>query len=260
MRVIIFILIFCLVLAAGLVLFRNTIVKWVVARAAQELTGFSVKIETLHLGLKDHVVDAGGMVVSNPEGFEDKLFLDVPSFVVRYDLGKILKGEYDFPDFSLYIREFQVVRRADGTSNVGRMTDRIMALRPKTGGPAKLPPIKIKTLHLKVDKVVLKDYTFRPPAIKIFDVKLEKKFENIDDPRQLIQLILVQSLSKSGIKDLMDVDLNTLKENVGSILKTETNTVFKSLDESTSGAVSGALGVFKGFLGTNQTQTNTTAP
>ncbi|MFA5038361.1 MAG: hypothetical protein WC732_01625 [Candidatus Omnitrophota bacterium] len=255
MKIIAIILIVVLLSVAAVVVFREPIVKFAIGRAVQHLTGFSVSIETLRLGLGGRVVEAGGMKVYNPAEFEDRLFLDVPSFMARYDLGRVLKGEYYLDEFSLYVREFQVIRRADGSTNVGRMSDSVIALKPKDEGPAKLPNIKVKTLKLKVDKVVLKDYSFRPPAIKIYDVKLEKKFENIDDPRELVRLIVVQSLLKSGVKDLMDVDLAGLRESVTSVLKTETGAVFEKLD---AGVAQGAVEAFKGLF--DPAETNTSRP
>lgn len=254
MRIIAFILIFLLLFVVSVILFHNQIIKFALVKATEGLTGFSVAIENLNLGLRDNIVEAGGMKVYNPKEFEDRLFLDVPSLFVRYDLPKVLKGEYYMDEFSLYIREFQVIRNADGSSNIGRMKNSIIALRPKGEGPAKLPNIKVKTLKLKVDKVVLKDYSFRPPAIRIYDVKVEKKFDNVDDPKELVRLIIVQSLLRSGVKDLADVDIAGLTDSVSSILRTGTDVVFGTLNEA-GDIVKKTLGVFKGIFAPQNAQT-----
>ncbi|MDD5574631.1 MAG: hypothetical protein PHH75_05575 [Candidatus Omnitrophica bacterium] len=258
MKALMKIVVLFLLFLSGIVLFREPIVKVLVDKVGEQLTGFSVEVGRLKLGIRESVVDIGDMKVYNPAGFDDRIFLDIPALYVRYDLGKVLKGAYDLNELALYIREFQVVKKADGTSNVGRLKDSIVALKPKQEGPAKLPPVRVKTLQLRVDKVVLRDYSVVPASVKTYDINLDKKFENIDDPKNLIRVILVESLLKSGVKDLADINVKGLSDSVTSVLKTGTDLVsqttrtaqdvaMKTVDQAT-GIVKETVGLFGGLL------------
>ncbi len=224
-RNIIFLTVVCVVL---LFVYRENLLKFAVKQVAVKITGLSVDVAKLKVGIFRPVLDMGGFKIYNPSGFPDKLMMDMPELYVHYTPSEILKGNIDLKEVRLSLEEFDVVKTKEGATNIARLK----ALAPPKGeGKAKMPPLKIGLLKLKVGRVVYKDYSVTPPSIKTYSVNIDKEYRDITDPAQLVKLIVFESLSKTSIQGLADVDLQSMKQNVASLVSSQASGVTGTLQK-----------------------------
>ena len=84
---------------------------------------------------------------------------------------------------------------------------------------AKAPEIQIDSLTLKVGKVVYKDYSKGgEPSVQEFNINLDERYQNIDDPNKLVSLIIVKALANTTIAKLTNFDLKGLEGTIGDTL------------------------------------------
>jgi hypothetical protein len=69
--------------------------------------------------------------------------------------------------------------------------------------PKKEMAIQIDLANLAIGRIVSKDYSLEgPPAIKVYDVNLNKSYKNITSVQQLAALIISEPLKAAGIQGL----------------------------------------------------------
>lgn len=120
------------------------------------------------------------------------------------------------------LKELSVVRNADGELNLNSLN--IVKAPPKkkektVASRQAMPAIMIDRLHLKVGRVIYKDYTQAPfPKILEFNINLDEKYENIKNPYALGSLIVTRSLYKMSVSQLTGFDLGTLEDSLEGIV------------------------------------------
>jgi hypothetical protein len=105
----------------------------------------------------------------------------------------------------------------------------------------KAPQVTIDKLILKIGKVTYKDYSLGGmPFVKTFDIGINEVYRNVTDLNKLVKLIILRALEGTGIAQLANFDLGSLKTDVGEILKTGVSGVTaagqKELQTTTEGA------------------------
>ncbi len=218
-----------IVFVAGLVLMtsKNTIVRVSIEKGVEMVTGLRLKIDKIDVGLMTTLVGIDNLKLYNPPGFEDKVMLDMPEIYVDYDLPKILTGKIHLNKVRINMKEFTVVKNANGELNLDSLK---VVKEQKTEKPAELaqkgkaPEMQIDSLELKVGKVYYKDYSKGgKPRVQEFNVSLNEKYTDINDPSQLVSLIVVKALSNTTIARLTGFDLKglqgTITDTLGSAQK-----------------------------------------
>lgn len=216
-----------LAVLVALSLGKDMVAKAAVEKGVEMVTGLRLQIGGFGLGVLRTVVDITNLKLFNPAGFQDKTMLDMPKIYVNYDLPAIIGGTVHLRELRLDMKEFVVVKNAGGQLNL----DSLKAVqaqktkaRPAAGGKA--PKVKIDILELKIGKVVYKDYTARPsPSVKEFNINLNEKYSNIDDPSKLVGLIVVKALMNTNIAALANFDITNLRGSVADTLKSATKIV-----------------------------------
>jgi hypothetical protein len=245
----------CLVVLLGaLVLARNAIIKSSLSAGIQNITGMSLDIGSLDVGLFNSSVSVKALKLYNPSDFPEKLMVDLPELFVRYDLPAIIKGNVHLPELKIDLKELVVVKTAKGVTNI----DSLKPLQPK--GEGKPPKIAIDLLDLAVGKVVYKDYSFGgQPKVMEFNINIHERHEHITDPNVLVSLIITKALRNTTISGLTNtlesadkILGNAAVSAVGSgkkvligVTDTAVNTVDKTV-ETAGGVLKGAIG---GLLG-----------
>ena len=208
-------------------------VKWIV----KDLTGFSVEVEKLRVGIFRPVIDIRELKIYNPESFSDRLLLDMPRLLVRYVPSEIFKGNLVFKEIRIDVEEFQLVKQRDGSTNIGQLKG-----VGESGKKTRVPALSIALLRLRINKLVYKDYTVSPPLVKTFHIGINKEFYNINDSTKLVRLIVGEALLKTNIRNLADVNIGILESTVKTVLGTS--------KELVTGTTSVAVGVVKGTINT----------
>ncbi|HPN73053.1 MAG TPA: hypothetical protein PKZ41_03555, partial [Candidatus Omnitrophota bacterium] len=175
----------------------------------------------LDIGIISTLVGIEDLKLFNPAGFEDKLMLDMPEIYVDYDLPAILGGKIHLNDVRLEMKEFYVVKNAKGELNLNSLNvvKQQKAAEPAAGEKGKMPEMQIDSLTLKIGKVVYKDYSKGgAPQVQEFNIGLDEKYSDINDPQELVSLIVVKALANTTIAKLANFDVKGLQSSIGDTL------------------------------------------
>ena len=112
------VLIIALVIALGVLLFRNIIAKIAIENGVQFATGLKLRMDSFNIGIFRSKINIAGLRLYNPKGFEDKVMLDIPNIYIDYNLPAILKGKVYLQEVRFNLKEFTVVKNKEGRVNL----------------------------------------------------------------------------------------------------------------------------------------------
>lgn len=178
-------------------------------------TDLPAGVKSMKVGIFKSAVDISGFKVYNPKNaFKDRVMLDMPALYVHYDLGSLLTGANHLKKMKLELKELFVIRNEGGELNL----DSLKAIQAKGGGAKgakKEMKFKIDELELKIGKVIYKDYTKgATPYVKEFNIALDERYENIDNPYTFASLVMFKALANTDIASLTNFDTGSLKDAV----------------------------------------------
>ena len=222
-----------LVLVVVLFLARNLIAQAVVSQAVRVITGLSVQIQSMEVGIARPVVGAQGVKLFNPLRYPDRTMIDLPELFIHYDLKGFFRGKVHLPEVKIHLNEFVVVKNQSGELNLNSIRGIQAAAEKKQGKPtpAQGPSsLQIDLLELKIGKVIYKDYSAgAPPKVKEFIIGIDERYQNITNPAALGTLIVSRALVHTTIASLANIDLGALQSDLTGTAK-----------EATQGAVQAA--------------------
>ena len=239
---------------AALLLFlgRGMIAKAAVSAAVKAVTGLPLRIERLQVEVFRTAMGARGIQLLNPAGFSDLVMADLPELTVDYDLPAFFQGRIHLEELRVHLRELVVVRNEEGRLNLDALSSVQEAKARKDEKPVppaapKKKPLQIDRLHLKVGKVIYKDYSRGgSPFVQEFHVNLDEHYAKITDPTALGSLIVSRALFKTTVAQLAGFDLKILDQQVRGILQF-------SMDAA-AGIVEDAAEAFRSLLPISKTQ------
>ena len=232
-----------IIIAAVVVIFvllsgmKNMIVKIGVEKGVDVVTGLRLKIGSLNIGLLKTLVGIKEIRLYNPEGFDDKIMVDMPEVYVDYDLPAIMKGNVHLYDMKLNLKECFVIKNKDGRLNL----DSLKTIQDMGGKKAVTKKTKeakgdfqIDQLELKIGRVVFKDYSQGvTPHVLQFNVNIDEKYTNITDPNALVGLIVMKVMMNTTIGKLIKLDLTGLQDTVGNTLSSAQHIVGNTTSSAT---------------------------
>lgn len=207
---------------------RNFIAKKTIGGVVKSITGLSLNIDSLNIGVFKTLINIEGLKLDNPAGFADKTMMDVPEIYIDYKIGSLLKKKIHLEELRLYLKEFTVVKNENGVLNISAM--KTMKGGEKQEGAAKEEtkeekplPLQIDLLELKIDRVIYKDYSQGAvPVIKEYNVYLNEKYTDITDAEKLVKLILYRAMFNTVVANLVNLDINLFRDDLSGILKRAT--------------------------------------
>jgi uncharacterized protein involved in outer membrane biogenesis len=211
-----------------LLVFKNILIKLAIEEGTKKVTGLELTIETIDVGLLAPKVDITDMRLLNPAGFPDKVMIDIPKFLVDFELASFFKKKAHFKTVELNLKELMVVRNKERKLNIDSLT---AVGQKKQGGKKpveqkeakqgeKAPQVTIDKLILKIGKVTYKDYSLgQTPFTKTFTIGINEVYRDVTDPNKLVMLIIVRALEGTGIAQLANFDLGALKADVSDTLQ-----------------------------------------
>ena len=252
------ILLILFAVSALLFLAKGTIAKMAVSAGVRSVTGLGLRVQRMEVGVFRSRVIVRGLKVLNPAGFPEEVMADLPEIYVDYDLPALFRGTAHLTEMRLELKELIVVKNAAGALNLNSIKT---VQKAKQEGPAqpaqanagKKPAVRIDDLHLKIGKVVYKDYTRgSPPQIQEFPVHLDQRYRNITDPMELGSLVVSRALVNTTIASLANFDLGAVNRQVQGILRDPLGTTGRigsgALDAA-GGAADTAAGIVKNTVG-----------
>lgn len=215
---------------------KDVIIKTAVEQGAQIVTGLKLRMSGFSFGIMRGVVDISNLRVLNPKGYIDPNMADMPEIYVKYNLPAIISGKIYLPEVRIDMKQFTVVKNEKGELNLNAL--KVVQAQKKGGkssasggGEAKMPPLQIDSLRLKIGKVLYKDYSGGgSPSVQEFNINLDEKYTNIDNPYSLVTLILVKAMMNTTISGLTNFDLSGLKGNISGALGTAQKTISQATE------------------------------
>ncbi len=243
-----------IVFAVLIVLFfgKNMIIKTSVSTGVKAMTGLKLSIRSMNVGVFKSLLGINELQLHNPSGFEDDLMMDLPEIYVDYNLGAFMGGKVHLEEVRLNLREFLVVKNADGQLNLDSLRvvkeDGEEEVEKDDGKKEKseMPDLQIDLLEMKIGKVIYKDYTKgTPPKEKVFNVNIDERYENITDPQSFVRLIILKALKNTTIASLTNFDLGKLQSGIsGTVKKTA-----EIAQEATGKAIEAGKNIVNGAAG-----------
>jgi hypothetical protein len=192
---------------------RNSIAKAIVSGGVKGISGLSLEIDSMDIGIFSSSVKAKGLRLLNPANFPEKTMIEMPEFYLEYDLPMVLKGNIHLKAVKLDLQKFLVIKNQNGELNLRSLK----SFQPK--GSAKAAELRIDILELKIGSVIYKDYSNgMPPKITEFNVNIDQSYKDITNPKALVSLILVKALMNTTISKLANFNLVPLRDMADQIV------------------------------------------
>jgi len=211
-----------------LLVFKNILIKLAIEQGTKKATGLELTIGAMDVGLLASKVDITDMRLLNPAGFPDKVMIDIPKLLVDVELASFFRQRKHVETLELNLKELMVVRNKERKLNINSLTalgkkkqEEQKPVEQKEAKPeGKAPQVAIDKLILKIGKVTYKDYSLgETPFTKTFTIGVNEVYRDVTDLDKLVMLIIVRALEGTGIAQLANFDLGTLKADVSDTLQ-----------------------------------------
>ena len=229
------------------------IARIAVSTGVKAVTGLRLEIRRLQVGLFQNHLAVGEMKLYNPNGFSDRIMVDLPVLEGDYDLGGFLRGQTHLQKLDLYLREMVVVKNKEGQLNLNSVTAVQKSQTQAQQGRKEQKPkpsggFLIDELHLRVGKVIYKDYSRGgTPAVQEFEINIDEHYSHVTDPTALGALIVSRALFKTTIAQLAQFNMEDLNRQIGNVFQLPGYLLGKS--SKTAGEAAGeAVDVLKKLL------------
>ena len=133
------------VLAVVLVLPLDTILRVVAEHRIRTQTGMDAEIGQFHLGLLEPVVTIKDFKLHNPPAFGGTPFLSIPEIHVEYDRNALTKNQIHLTLLRFNLGELDVVKNAEGQTNLFALGVTVPAKGAPGGGSQQLKEFKQRT-------------------------------------------------------------------------------------------------------------------
>lgn len=177
----------------------------VVERELRSLTGFDVRVTALAANPFTGSVLVEGLVASNPPAYPVPDFVEVRS--VHADINEFSWFFWDrlvVNELDLDAAKVELVLQGNGRSNAADFAAGFSrgggAAAPAGAPPAPAKPFKylVRRLHLRLDRLVVADFTGSRRQEKTYELRIDHTYANVSDPRQLLVPDVVRSLYPFG--------------------------------------------------------------
>jgi uncharacterized protein involved in outer membrane biogenesis len=248
-----------IILIAVSLLAHNLIIKKGLETGVKAVTGLDLTIGKVDVGILKTSAKIEDLKIYNPSNFKDRLMLDLPILYVDYSLGALLKKEIYLPQATLHLKEFAIIKNAQGELNIDSLKPVKKAEAPaaekKEKTKKELPKLKIDLLKLKIDKVVYKDYSqsVDDPRTITFDIGIDQEYRDIENTKALAGLIISQAITNTTLGQFIDFDLSSLMQGVKGGIGSGIEASRKAIDST----LKGAEGVQQGVSGAVNATTET---
>ena len=193
------------------VLFAFAALAWMaflpaaVERELRAVTGFDVRIDVLSANPFTGRVSARGVAARNPGTYPTPEFVDLRSLSAEVNVFScLLGGRLVIDTLDVDLGSVEIVRRHDGHSNAGDFAGAFSGAGgdPSGGRPRQGKPFQylVKALHVRLDRLVIADYTGSRPEVKAYALGIDHRFSNVSDPAQLLVPDVVRSLYAFGLR------------------------------------------------------------
>lgn len=241
-------------LAIGVVMTKNMVAKRAIVGGVKAMTGLTLEVGSMDVGIVKTAIGLRNLRLRNPAGFPDRYLLELPELYVHYDLGAFFKHRMHLEEVRLDLKQVTIVKDREGRLNLDslKVVQEATASKGSAPRPAaeptkqKVSTIQIDRFHLKVGKVVYKQYSgAAEPSVQEFAVNLDERYEHITNPQALAALILSRVLMQTTIAKLAGFDVAAIQSGLGTQLRQATRAAAQGAGEAGAEAMSQAVDAVK---------------
>ncbi|HXQ82260.1 MAG TPA: hypothetical protein VN775_13160 [Opitutaceae bacterium] len=173
----------------------------VVEHELRAVTGFEFRVAVLTANPFSGRVVVRGLVANNPPGYPAPDFVELRELRSAVEVFSwIFSDRIVIDDLDLDVGTIVLMRRHDGRTNAGDFMAAFAAggTGPPAAAPAPAPrkPTRylVKNLRLRLDRLVVADYSGAQPDEKTYQLHIDQTCSDVTDPRQLLVPGVVRSL------------------------------------------------------------------
>jgi hypothetical protein len=212
------VLVFLMVLAATFALAWVLLLPSMVTGVIQKRTGFHASVDSLYANPFTASVNIHQLEIDNPDTFPQPDFVVVNQFRTAVDPNSIFSDRVVVKDAVFDVALIAVVKNAAGQTNVQVFQTGVLGAKhekpEEKPAPGQKPEEKpapeekkapkhflIQHLVVKLDKIVLADYSGATPQVREIPVNINRTFTDVTDLKQISGPLLAD-LSVTGIGKL----------------------------------------------------------
>ncbi len=117
------------------------VIKKIVERRLMQQTGMRTHIESFSTGFLSGEVRIENLVMDNPPGFGDGIFLELPEIYVQCDRDALREGRLHFKTVRIEMRRICVVENAAGKRNIDVLKTKTPKVLPPASTPGSSAPV-----------------------------------------------------------------------------------------------------------------------
>ncbi len=174
-----------------------TLLPSLFTRAVRERTGFDAEITSLAANPFTGRVSLRGLVMTNPPNFPSPDYLQVRAFEADADVWSLFGERLVIATLSIDVRQITLVRRAYGPTNLESFLVNLAGPQPRP--PSAKSPVLIRELRLRLDTLVLADYSEAKPRVRTFALGLDQRFGSISSAGQLLGPEILRGLAEREV-------------------------------------------------------------
>jgi hypothetical protein len=170
-----------------------------VERELRQVTGFDVRVQVLTVNPFTGRVVVRGLTALNPPAYPERDFVELTALQTDVNLFSwAFEDHVTIDDLDFDLKKVELVRLHDGKSNFGECSAAFTG--PTAGRPAPKPVrYLIRHLHVRLEKLVVADYTGSKSQVKTYNLNIDQVYTNVSDPRQLLVPQVVNTLYSFGL-------------------------------------------------------------
>ncbi len=193
-----------------IVVAKDWILKSAIETGVTVVTGFKTEVGSLKFEFPS-VLQIKNLRILNPQGFEQKIFTEIPEIYASLDFNSLVTGKaIHLGELRFALKEVNVEKNKQGISNVSLLTSaagkgQAPAAKPKTEkkAPQKAMPFQLDRFVLTINQVRYADHSSPVPVKLSANLNVNQEvFQNITDPQALVNLILLKIIKGTTFGNL----------------------------------------------------------
>jgi hypothetical protein len=202
--------VFACALAATFALMWMLLLPSIVTGLIKKRTGFDATVQRLYVNPFTASVYVSQLKINNPDTFAQNDFVSVNEFKTAVEPGSVFSDRVVVKDAVFDVAFVAVVKNAQGQTNIDAFKAGVQAASQEGKSPdqktqpapapgEKKPPKQFLIRHLvvKLDKIILADYSGSAPKVHEIPVHINRTFTDVTDLKQ-ISMPLLADLSAAG--------------------------------------------------------------
>jgi len=211
----------------------ETYTRIALEKLISSIVGLRARINEFDIGVANSDIEIEDLFVFNPKSFKERRLIDIPRIYLDFDFPALFKKQFNFKKLELDIKEFTVVRLAKGDTNLHH----VKRIREGILNPLKIETIveighdfNFEVVELKIGTVVFVDYYKRKKEKrKEFRLNLHLRLKNVDSIESLHRIILFETIVKTGLNKILNLNITSVVKPVIGILRGAVNITGKVL-------------------------------